>query len=123
MKRFVDMYRDKQGSKDTFMLSPSLIEYPGYKMQDWEIYADQDAWYMDCVLRNAFSSDFILIIDTDEFIMPDFRLDRPFEQFKDFMRGLSRSKGTIEFDRIAMARPSERGEPEFYEEMVQTQYE
>lgn len=123
LKRFVDLYKEKQGSKDTFMLSPSLIEYPGYKMKDWEIYADQDAWYMDCILRNAFSSDFILVIDTDEFIMPDFKLDKPFDQFKDFMRGLGRDKGTIEFDRIAMARPSERRDPDFYGELIQTQFE
>jgi hypothetical protein len=123
MKRFVDLYKEQQGSKDTFMHVPSLVEYPGYKMKDWEIYADQDAWYMDCILRNAFSSDFILVIDTDEFIMPDFNLDKPFDQFKDFMRGLGKDKGTIEFDRIPMARPAERGEPDFYEELFQSQFE
>lgn len=123
MKRFVDLYREKYGGKDTFLQVPSLIEYPGHKMADWEIYADQDAWYMECILRNAFSSDFILVIDTDEFIMPDFMLEKPFEQFKNFMRGLGKSKGTIEFDRIAMARPSERGAPEFYDELLQTQFE
>lgn len=123
LKRFVDLYKEKQDSKDTFKQVPSLIEYPGYEMHAWEIYADQDAWYMDCMLRNAFSSDFILVIDTDEFVMPDFRIDKPFDQFKEFMRGLGRDKGTIEFDRIAMARPSEKGEPDFYGELLQSQYD
>lgn len=123
LKRFVDMYQEKQGGKDTFLLVPSLLESTGRSMQMWEIYGDQDAWYMDCIMRNAFSSDFILIIDSDEFIMPDFKLDRPFDQFKDFMRGMGKDVGTIEIDRIAMARPFEKGEPNFYEELNQLQYE
>jgi hypothetical protein len=122
-QRFIDMYTEKRGGSDTFLLAPSLVEYPGHVMQPWEIYADQDAWYMDCILRNAFSSDFILIIDTDEFIMPDFRLGNPWDQFKDFMRGIGKDKGTIEFDRIAMARPSELQEPDFYEDLIQLQFE
>ena len=84
--------------------------------------SDQDAWYQDCVLRNAQSSDFILVLDTDEFPMVDWRTDKPLEQFRTFMRNLHPSKGSIEFDRIGLARPSARGPPS-KDELVQTQYE
>lgn len=73
-------------------------------------------------MRNALSSDFILVIDTDEFPMADWRLSKPLDQFRTFMRGLHPSKGSIEFERVGMARPSARGPPS-NQELVQGQFE
>lgn len=72
-------------------------------------------------MKNAFSSDFVLIIDTDEFPMVDWRLENPLEQFKTFMRGVPASKGSIEFDRVGMARPYGEGKHSM-NELVQLQY-
>ncbi len=84
--------------------------------------SDQDAWYQDCVFRNAQSSDFMLVLDTDEFPMVDWRSEKPLDQFKTFMRNLKPHIGSIEFDRLALSRPSEIGPPK-KDQMVQNQYE
>ena len=80
-------------------------------MGTYEQYADQDAVYMSCILNNAYSSDYILVLDTDEFFMPDSRIDQPLEQLKNFFREIPSHKGFYEFDRVEMVREYARGEP------------
>lgn len=62
------------------------------------------------------------MLDTDEFPMVDWRTAKPLDQFKTFMQNLHPSVGSIEFDRLGLARPSELGPPK-KDEMVQTQFE
>lgn len=101
---------------------PNLVMHP-YRgpPEAWEKYTDQDAWYMDCIMKNAFSSDYILVIDTDEFPMVDWRIENPLDQFKTFMRGVPASKGSIEFDRVGMARPFDQGKHSS-NDLIQLQY-
>ena len=131
----------QDSAKSVYRQVPHLIWHPDRgKIESWEMCkrcvrlrqdfalielppdADQDAWYQDCVFRNAQSSDFILVLDTDEFPMVNWHSAKPLDQFKTFMRNLHPSVGSIEFDRLGLARPSELGPPK-KDEMVQTQFE
>lgn len=92
--------------------APNLADHKYREEPDgYDHYADQDVWYEECILNNVYSSDYILILDTDELFMVDWRKPEPLKQFQRFMRSMSPDKGTIEFDRIEMARPYERGAP------------
>ena len=73
-------------------------------------------------MNNIYSSDFIIIIDTDEFPMVDFRLPKPLEQFRTWMRSIAHDDGTIEMDRLEMARPFTQGPPP-NNELVQLSFE
>ena len=66
---------------------------------------------MSCILNNIQSSDYILVLDTDEFLMPDFHSENPLDQVRDWFRALPKHIGTFEFDRVEMVRPFELGEP------------
>lgn len=86
------------------------------------MYADQDVWYQDCVMANAMSSSWILIIDTDEFPTVNWSAESPLDQFKNFMRQIPVDKGAVIFDRLEMARDFERGAPP-QDELTQASYE
>lgn len=66
---------------------------------------------MSCIMNNVHSSDYILVHDTDEFFMPDFRIDQPLDQLKTFFRDVPRFKGFFEFDRVEMVRSFTEGSP------------
>jgi len=111
-EKFVATYNRIRETKDIFIHSPNLLDHPYREPPTpWEHYADQDVWYEECVLNNAYSSDYILVLDIDELFMVDWTKPEPLQQFKRFMRSMPPSIGTVEFDRIEMARPHEKGAP------------
>ena len=54
---------------------------------------------MECIMRNALTSDFILVIDTDEYPMVDWSQPAPLDGFKEFMRNIPATIGSISFER------------------------
>ena len=103
--------------------APNLIAHPSDpSVGTYEQYADQDAVYMSCIMNNAYSSDYILVHDTDEFFMPDFRIEQPLKQLKTFFRETPSFKGFYEFDRVEMARDFVKGAPP-EDELLQSSFE
>lgn len=68
-------------------------------------YHDQDAYLTDCILSNQDSSDYLLVLDYDEFPMVNFddELRTPAQQWLGFMENLPEDRGSLEMTRIAMS--------------------
>ena len=76
---------------------------------------------MECIMRNALTSDFILVIDTDEYPMVDWSQPAPLDGFKEFMRNIPATIGSISFERQDMVREASLGKPS-KEDLFQTQF-
>ena len=77
-------------------------------------YHDQDAWYSDCILANRLSSDYILVLDSDEFPMLKFDISAEHSlsrQWGEFLDSLPPDKGVFEMTRIPMSGDVARGPP------------
>lgn len=67
-------------------------------------YHDQDAWYADCVLSHRQSSDFLLVLDVDEYPMPNFDSPIPLnQQWLTFLDSLPADRGMWEMARVPMS--------------------
>lgn len=78
-------------------------------------YHDQDAWYSDCILSNRLSSDFLLILDYDEYPMLDFDhtiKNTISQQWTRFLDSLPPDRGSFEMTRIPMSAEVTHGKPD-----------
>lgn len=102
MRTFVETYASLTGVKDTFRHAPPL----GIVEDDLDRpYHDQDAWYNDCYLANRLSSEYIFVMDIDEFPMVNYEdlVRTPRQQWSDFLKSMPEETGCWEIPRIAMA--------------------
>lgn len=68
-------------------------------------YHDQDAYLTDCILSNRDSSDYLFVLDYDEYPMVDFDHDTlsPAQQWLRYMEKLPDEAGSWEMSRIPMS--------------------
>ena len=92
-------YKRMKGTKDVLRHAPNLI--PSRSGQ----HLDQTVWYLECMQNNVHSSDWILIADTDEFLIPDYEAMEPSKQLGEFLGAQEEHIGDIVLDRIEMIKP------------------
>ena len=96
---------------DIIRYAPTLKLKPGDPLDNpYDHYTDQDVWYMECMYNNVYSSDWVFVIDTDEFLIPDFRVEKPMDQLRDFLRRQGEHIGEVIIDRMEMIHSSGKGD-------------
>lgn len=111
----VTTYSSSRKLRDSTSFAPPLGPPRGSQIFLRNPYHDQDAWYTDCILANRLSSDFILVLDHDEYPMVNFNhpdkhsLSR---QWDDFLHSLPATKGIYEISRVPMTRERMNGSPD-----------
>lgn len=111
MARFVQAYNRLTDAQDIFRWAPPLGDQGDSVFNN--PYHDQDAWYSDCVLANRQSSDYLSILDVDEYPMVDFdnTTHTPKEQWLSFLGSLPPDRGMWEMKRIPISNKRSHGKP------------
>lgn len=106
----IEAMRAHWKTHDVIRTAPILKLKPEDPLDNpFDHYSDQDVWYMECMYNNVYSSDWVFVIDTDEFLMPDFRTEKPMNQLRDFLRQQEGHIGEVIVDRMEMIHSADKG--------------